>query len=267
MSDRSGEREGQMAESTKSAGPHLLGVRRFRLRHFISPDSYGMSLLVIALTYLLSVGVPREWSAIVVAVQMIAVWLIFRVSRASRNTRRSVRIFLVIVGVLLGVQLLLATVGNSSRATDAIPLLSTALYFLAPIAILRDIASRPTVDEESLYGALAAYLLIGMFYAFAYRSVAILQPGPFFGTKGEGTQAQQLFFSFVTLTTTGYGNLVPAKNPGQTLAVTEALMGQIFLLTAFAKVVSAWKPSAFAKVNSPAWASTDEEQSPESDGS
>ena len=256
-----------MAEPAASADTSPVRVRHFRLRHLISPDSYGMSLLVIALTYLLSVGVPREWSALVVAVQMIAVWLIIRVSRASRNTRRTVRVFLVIIGVLLAGQLLLSTVANSGRAADVVPLLSTALYFLAPIAILRDIASRPTVDEESLYGALAAYLLIGMFFAFAYRSVAVFQPGPFFGTKGEGTQAQQLFFSFVTLTTTGYGNLVPAKNPGQTLAVTEALTGQIFLLTAFAKIVSAWTPSAFAKVNKPAWASPKEEPSPEGDGS
>ena len=50
--------------------------------------------------------------------------------------------------------------------------------------------------------------------------------------------ANDLFFSFVTLTTTGYGNLVPAANPGQSLAVLEAIMGQLFLVTAVAKVVN-----------------------------
>jgi hypothetical protein len=52
-----------------------------------------------------------------------------------------------------------------------------------------------------------------------------------------------LFFSFTTLTTTGYGNLVPAANPGQTFAVLEMLTGQLFLVTAVAKVVSTWRPS------------------------
>ena len=54
--------------------------------------------------------------------------------------------------------------------------------------------------------------------------------------------SQDLFFSFVTLTTTGYGDLVPAGNPGQSLAVLEALLGQLFLVTAVGKVVSVWRP-------------------------
>ena len=65
---------------------------------------------------------------------------------------------------------------------------------------------------------------------------------PFFGSQGRGTLSQDLFFSFTTLTTTGYGNLVPAGNPGQTLAVLEMLIGQLFLVTAVAKVVNAWRP-------------------------
>lgn len=48
-----------------------------------------------------------------------------------------------------------------------------------------------------------------------------------------------LFFSFVTLTTTGYGDVVPATNPGQTLAVMEPVLGQLFLVTAAAKIITA----------------------------
>jgi hypothetical protein len=85
--------------------------------------------------------------------------------------------------------------------------------------------------------------MLGMAFGFAYRCVATVQPGPFFGPQtGDGTLADTLFFSFVTLTTTGYGNTVPAGNPGQTLAVLEALVGQLFLVTAVAKVVEAWRP-------------------------
>ena len=57
-----------------------------------------------------------------------------------------------------------------------------------------------------------------------------------------GDMSQALFFSFVTLTTTGYGTLVPATNPGQSLAVMEAVLGQLFLVTAVAKIITAWKP-------------------------
>jgi hypothetical protein len=93
-----------------------------------------------------------------------------------------------------------------------------------------------------MLGALAAYLFIGMAFGFAYRLLGAVQSSPFFGAGGDGTVSQDLFFSFITLTTTGYGNLVPATNPGQSLAVLEALTGQLFLVTAVAKVVSAWRP-------------------------
>lgn len=84
--------------------------------------------------------------------------------------------------------------------------------------------------------------MVGMGFAFAYRALGALQAGPFFGSQGEGPFPQYLFFSFTTLTTTGYGNLVPDANPGQTLAVLEMLIGQLFLVTAVARVVSTWQP-------------------------
>jgi Ion channel len=81
-----------------------------------------------------------------------------------------------------------------------------------------------------------------MFFAFAYRALGDMQPGPFFGTSGDGAFPQDLFFSFTTLTTTGYGNLIPAGNPGQSFAVLEMLIGQLFLVTAVAKAINAWQP-------------------------
>jgi hypothetical protein len=94
--------------------------------------------------------------------------------------------------------------------------------------------------------------MIGMFFAFSYRAIGLLQSGSFFGPGGEGTTAQDLFFSFTTLTTTGYGNLVPAANPGQSFAVLEMLIGQLFLVTALAKIVSAWRPTRWGLGGAPA---------------
>ena len=119
---------------------------------------------------------------------------------------------------------------------------SGLLYVAAPVIIVRHLVLRRTVDTQTVLGAIAAYLMVGMSFAFAYRALGALQAGPFFGSQGEGTFSQDLFFSFTTLTTTGYGNLVPAANPGQTFAVLEMLIGQLFLVTAVAKVVSSWRP-------------------------
>jgi hypothetical protein len=97
---------------------------------------------------------------------------------------------------------------------------------------------RRGIDTETLLGAVAAYLLIGMFFAFAYKAAGEFGSVPFFGSAGHGSLSQDLFFSFVTMTTVGYGNLVPAANPGQTFAVLEAVTGQLFLVVAVGKIIS-----------------------------
>jgi hypothetical protein len=77
-----------------------------------------------------------------------------------------------------------------------------------------------------------------MFFAFAYKTAGEFGSVPFFGSTGPGSLSQDVFFSFVTMTTVGYGNLVPAANPGQTLAVLEAVTGQLFLIVAVGKIIS-----------------------------
>ena len=120
---------------------------------------------------------------------------------------------------------------------------SCLLYLIAPVSIIRHLVLRRIVDSETVLGAVAAYLMAGMFFAFLYHALGTSQTQPpFFGSQGPGTLSQDLFFSFTTLTTTGYGDFVPAGNPGQTFAVLEMLIGQLFLVTAVAKVVSAWRP-------------------------
>jgi hypothetical protein len=219
-------------------------ARAFRrlLRSFRSTDSYGLVLLMIIATYILAVSLPARWGASVVLVVQIAT------VRLSLHTSRARRGVLALANVLFALAAVVA-VGNvfSERSvlTSFVFGAACALYAVAPVSIVRHIGYRRQVDQETMLGALAAYLLIGMAFAFMYRFLGSAQGGPFFGAGGDGTISQDLFFSFVTLTTTGYGNLVPANNPGQSLAVLEALAGQLFLVTAVAKVVTAWRPRAW----------------------
>jgi hypothetical protein len=217
-------------------------VRRL-LRSFRSTGSYGLVLVMIVATYVLAVTLSERWGAtILVFVQIATVWLALRTSEARR-------------GLLLVADLVFAVAAASGvlnlftdRDSDLRPLVfgtATVLYLVAPVAIVRHVGYRREVDQETMLGALSAYLLIGMAFAFAYRFLGGVQAAPLFGANGEGTLSQVLFFSFVTLTTTGYGNLVPAGNPGQSMAVLEALLGQLFLVTAVAKIVTAWRPRAW----------------------
>jgi hypothetical protein len=213
------------------------------VRSFYSADSYGLVLLMIVTTYVLAATLSERWGAtILVFVQIATVLLALRTSQARRG--------LVLVGNLLFAGAAAAAVVNVFTDRDSslrsfVFIAASLLYVVAPVAIVRHIAYRRTVDQETMLGALAAYLLIGMAFAFAYRFVGALEEAPFFGAEGEGTMSQTLFFSFVTLTTTGYGNLVPAGNPGQSLAVLEALLGQLFLVTAVGKLLTEWRPMAW----------------------
>ena len=211
------------------------------LRALYSPDSYALVLLLILVTYALSTALTEAWAtSLIVAVQIAAVWVTLRAARARRTV-------LVIANLALGVAALAAifslVVDQQFHTDSIVAWVSCALYLAAPIAIVRHLLSRQTIDSETVMGAIAAYLMAGMFFAFLYRALGIAQTHPpFFGAQGPGTFSQDLFFSFTTLTTTGYGNLTPAGNPGQSFAVLEMLIGQLFLIAAVGKVVSTWRP-------------------------
>jgi hypothetical protein len=218
-----------------------------RLRHprsligaLSSPNSYGLVLLLIIITYAVSVMLTADWAnSLVVSVQIATVWVVLQASRARRRFRMVTSVILILCAIAAAVNLV---VGEDIAAGGAMAVISGVLYFGAPFSIVRHLVSRRTVDRETVLGAIATYLMVGMFFAFTYRALGLVQAGPFFGRSGEGTFPQDLFFSFTTLTTTGYGNLVPASNPGQSFAVLEMLIGQLFLVTAVAKTVSAWQP-------------------------
>ena len=217
--------------------------RRYRrlIEAFSSPDSYGLVVLLILITYALSATLTASWTAsLVLAVQIATVWVTLRASRARRSARVIANIALLAAALAALANLFFRVQIHGSIVA---PWVSCLLYLIAPVSIIRHLVLRRTIDSETVLGAIAAYLMAGMFFAFLYHALGLSQSQPpFFGTQGQGTLSQDLFFSFTTLTTTGYGNLVPAGNPGQTFAVLEMLIGQLFLVTAVAKVVSAWRP-------------------------
>jgi hypothetical protein len=174
-------------------------------------------------------------ASIVLTVQLATVWLTLRTSQARRVTRLVADVVLCLAAVVAAVSFFAHSPGGQLGGIFAVCCL---LYLIAPYAIVRHLILRAQIDTETLLGAIAAYLLIGMFFAFAYKTAGELGSVPFYGSAGHGSLSQDLFFSFVTMTTVGYGNLVPAANPGQTFAVLEALTGQLFLVVAVGKIIS-----------------------------
>ena len=119
----------------------------------------------------------------------------------------------------------------------------SVILLLPPVAIFQKIREEfagEGVDLEVVLGALCAYLYIGSYFAFLYHTIATVSASPFFAQPGADDMLNYVYFSFVTLTTTGYGDLSPAHGPGQMIAVIEAIIGQLYLVSVVAIVVSAF---------------------------
>lgn len=206
-------------------------------------NRYGMVVALLCFAYVLSVTAQgTAWTATVMLVQLVTLWLTFSASESPR-AQRLAGIACVLVGFLAIATVVFGQVLDlDTAALRFVSAVSVVLYLVAPWVILRHLVRRSTVDARTILGAVAVYIMLGMMFAFSYRTISLFQTQPaFFGDSGQGSAADFLFFSFITLTTTGYGNLVPAANPGQSVAVLEAIIGQLFLVTALAKIVNAWR--------------------------
>lgn len=107
------------------------------------------------------------------------------------------------------------------------------------IVLLTQIFRPGRVTHVRIQGAIAVYLLFGIAWAHAFRITAILHPGSFVFQAGElSTVADWIYYSFVTLTTVGYGDITPTAQISRTLAVGEALVGQLYLAVMIARLVA-----------------------------
>lgn len=113
-----------------------------------------------------------------------------------------------------------------------------ACVLAAGVAIRRALASGP-VDAEHICAALDAYLLVGIAFGVAYWMLEAALPGSFASVASDGlTPARAIYFSFVTQTTLGYGEITPLGEPAQGLVIAQGVGGQIYLVVLVARLVT-----------------------------
>ena len=117
--------------------------------------------------------------------------------------------------------------------------LSLAIPLTLVGGLLRLVRTRG-VTLQAVAGALAIYLLIGLVFAWTVGLFARLGTSPFFAGGAPTTQSSRVYFSFTTLTTTGYGDLTAATQAGHALAVLEMLVGQLYLVTVIGVLVGSF---------------------------
>ena len=121
--------------------------------------------------------------------------------------------------------------------TEELPVLVLVLiaYLLTIGVFLRRVFSHGTVTSATVSGALCAYLMLGIAWMLAYMALLKIQPQAFRTASGEPVEA--FYYSFVTLTTLGYGDITPVTKIAKNLSCLEALVGQIFLVAIVARLV------------------------------
>jgi len=106
-------------------------------------------------------------------------------------------------------------------------------------ALLSQVFREGRVSSARVQGAVAAYLLLGLAWAHAYRVVTYLRPGSFHISFGRSSSlVEWYYFSFATLTTLGYGDIVPVSTSARSLAISESLCGQLYLTILIAHLVA-----------------------------
>lgn len=125
---------------------------------------------------------------------------------------------------------------------------SVAATLVISFVLLAQVFRPGRVSHSRIQGAIAVYLMFGAAWAHAYHLAAILQPGSFNSTANSLSSATDwIYYSFVTLTTVGYGDITAVRPIARTLSIGEALTGQLYLAVLIARLVAmeviAWQES------------------------
>jgi hypothetical protein len=168
---------------------------------------------------------------------------------AARAATRTHRAFLMVV-----VFLALPSVGlqgaylvtNSATIGDLLFLTYASFYLFTVAHVLRYVLAPGQVTTDKIHGAIAAYILIGLLWAAIYTFLEDVHPGSF-SSGATGTSIKQLppedliYFSFVTLTTTGYGDIAPATAHARSLAILEQLAGTFYIAILIARLTGLYQ--------------------------
>jgi hypothetical protein len=205
-------------------------------------DAYGLVLLLIVITFVVMMTLPPEgWGGRVAAITIAALTAILAFTSSDVRSAR-VRLAVVIAGVAVAAAALATAVSSDRLLALAFGVVAIMLAIAAVTILRRVIVGAREVDFRTILGAISVFTLLGLLFAFLYYALSRWSHDPFFADHVAARSSDYLFFSYTTLTTTGYGNLVPAGTVGQSFAVLEMLVGQIFLVTLVAGLVSLWRP-------------------------
>jgi len=178
-----------------------------------------------------------------VILDVVMLGMLVSIAVLVKQTRRSL-----IISLVLGIPWIAATFADLFAEAGAYVDITTGVFgtiFLVYITsvILQNVIRSRQVTGDTISGAIAVYLLLGILWAGAYRLLDVIQPGSFVGqmraVSHMGTEVPNyVYFSFTTLTTLGYGDITPATPPAKAIAILEAVTGPLYITILISQLVS-----------------------------
>ena len=209
------------------------GTRVARLR---AAHSYGLVLGLIVVVFVFTSVAPNSaWadSTLVLLECLTLVTALWTSGVAEADSKVSIGL------AALATAAAIALLVFGGTFFEAVVLVLAGVLTIATIAtVALGVIDQGEANVRAVTGAVCIYVLIGLLFVYLYGVIAAVGSGDFFAQGTDGTRSLRLYFSYVTLATLGYGDYTPAHELGRTLAIVEALFGQLYLVTVVAVLVS-----------------------------
>ena len=211
-------------------------ARLHRLERIRATHSYWAVLAAIFVAFFLAALLPDDpWATSLIVLVQSATLFVVIWTAGWAMTERTLPFA---VATAAAVAAVINLFWQAEALTVALALVAGLLTVTIAVAIATGAVAQNEVNSRSVAGAICVYILFGLLFMFFYGILAIVGHGPFFAQGTDGTRPLRLYFSFTTLATLGYGDYTAASNIGHALAVLEALLGQLYLVTVVAVVVT-----------------------------
>lgn len=207
-------------------------------------------LLGLLAAYALIIGVGTHVLGSVARILALAIVL----SAALRIRRLDRERTLAIVGIVV-VAVIVTAITAAFASAELLRILTAGsmivMVSVTVVLIVRYLMIDPRVDLATVLGVLCIYLLIALFFAALHEIGGAVESGYLQGSGQPPTAGDCLYLSVSTITTVGFGDVTPSSNLARMVAVLEALVGQLYLVSVVAAVIGGWRPRTGGSPNPP----------------
>jgi len=197
-------------------------------------ERFGLLLILLAGSFVALGFAQNTWARVLASIlQTMALVVAVLTTRPGQDHR-----WLGLCG-LWGAGVVLLEAATSDLSTGLGEIGAIVLLFVILLAVLHRVLHHSTVTLQTLYGAVCAYFLIGLMFGSLYAAMDAFGNQPIFGEPV--SPSVYSYFSFVTMTTVGFGDYTVKTDLARRIVVIEAVLGQIFIATTLARLVSLYK--------------------------